>query len=149
MKRGNDVPTLLEYCSDRDIDIDDPRALIEVGDEEEDGAEIRLHTYDHYDPNRRESNSRWGNKGGRCSRRNSHKCLLLAIYYSCIPTVVMNQVDIPGLHAVQSHANMMHPSLIAQMIQSKCIPIIYLRGMKREEWVAPIPGLPCLTGRLF
>lgn len=51
MKRGNDVPTLLEYCSDRDIDIDDPRALIEVGDEEEDGAEIRLHTYDHYDPN--------------------------------------------------------------------------------------------------
>jgi hypothetical protein len=25
---------------------------------------------------------------------------------------------------------------------------IYLRGMKRDEWVAPIPGLPCLTGRL-
>jgi hypothetical protein len=24
----------------------------------------------------------------------------------------------------------------------------YLRGMKREEWVAPIPGLPCLTGWL-
>lgn len=23
---------------------------------------------------------------------------------------------------------------------------LYLRGMKREEWVAPIPGLPCLTG---
>lgn len=23
---------------------------------------------------------------------------------------------------------------------------VYLRGMKREEWVAPIPGLPCLTG---
>lgn len=25
---------------------------------------------------------------------------------------------------------------------------VYLRGMKREEWVAPIPGLPCLTGLL-
>lgn len=25
----------------------------------------------------------------------------------------------------------------------------YLRGMKREEWVAPIPGLPCLTGWLW
>ena len=24
----------------------------------------------------------------------------------------------------------------------------YLRGMKREEWVAPMPGLPCLTGWL-
>lgn len=22
----------------------------------------------------------------------------------------------------------------------------YLRGIKRELWVAPIPGLPCLTG---
>merc|ERR1712093_419682 len=26
---------------------------------------------------------------------------------------------------------------------------IYLRGMKREEWVAPIPGLPCLTGSMI
>jgi len=26
--------------------------------------------------------------------------------------------------------------------------IVYLRGMKREEWVAPIPGRPCLTGLL-
>ena len=25
---------------------------------------------------------------------------------------------------------------------------VYLRGMKREEWVAPIPGRPCLTGWL-
>jgi hypothetical protein len=25
----------------------------------------------------------------------------------------------------------------------------YLRGMNREEWVAPIPGRPCLTGLLF
>ena len=24
--------------------------------------------------------------------------------------------------------------------------LAYLRGIKREEWVAPIPGLPCLTG---
>lgn len=24
--------------------------------------------------------------------------------------------------------------------------IIYLSGMNREEWVAPIPGLPCFTG---
>lgn len=23
---------------------------------------------------------------------------------------------------------------------------IYFRGIKREEWVAPIPGLPCFTG---
>jgi len=23
---------------------------------------------------------------------------------------------------------------------------LYLSGMKREEWVAPMPGLPCLTG---
>ena len=23
---------------------------------------------------------------------------------------------------------------------------IYFNGMKREEWVAPIPGRPCLTG---
>jgi hypothetical protein len=23
---------------------------------------------------------------------------------------------------------------------------IYLSGMNREEWVAPIPGLPCFTG---
>lgn len=22
----------------------------------------------------------------------------------------------------------------------------YLRGMKRDEWVAPMPGLPCFTG---
>jgi hypothetical protein len=26
--------------------------------------------------------------------------------------------------------------------------VVYLRGMKREEWVAPIPGRPCLTGLL-
>ena len=25
---------------------------------------------------------------------------------------------------------------------------VYFRGMKREEWVAPIPGRPCLTGLL-
>ena len=28
-------------------------------------------------------------------------------------------------------------------------PLPYLRGMKREEWVAPIPGRPCLTGLLW
>ncbi|KAB8303578.1 hypothetical protein EYC80_004979 [Monilinia laxa] len=110
MKRGNDISTFLEYRSERDIDIDDPRVLIEV-DEDEDEAEIDLHTCDHYKPNSDEE--------GKCSRRNSHKCLLLAIYYSCLPTVVMNQVDIPGLYAVQSHADMIHPSLITQMIQSK------------------------------
>jgi hypothetical protein len=27
--------------------------------------------------------------------------------------------------------------------------ILYFNGMKREEWVAPIPGRPCLTGLLF
>lgn len=26
------------------------------------------------------------------------------------------------------------------------VRIVYLRGMKRDEWVAPIPGRPCLTG---
>ncbi|KAB8303579.1 hypothetical protein EYC80_004979 [Monilinia laxa] len=54
MKRGNDISTFLEYRSERDIDIDDPRVLIEV-DEDEDEAEIDLHTCDHYKPNRRES----------------------------------------------------------------------------------------------
>ena len=28
------------------------------------------------------------------------------------------------------------------------ISSVYFRGMKREEWVAPIPGRPCLTGLL-
>lgn len=28
------------------------------------------------------------------------------------------------------------------------MPMVYLSGMNREECVAPIPGLPCLTGLL-
>lgn len=26
------------------------------------------------------------------------------------------------------------------------VVVVYFNGIKRELWVAPIPGLPCLTG---
>ena len=31
-------------------------------------------------------------------------------------------------------------------LQRKQYDAFYFRGMNLEEWVAPIPGLPCLTG---
>ena len=33
-----------------------------------------------------------------------------------------------------------------QLIEQRPIFGPHFRGMNREEWVAPIPGLPCLTG---
>jgi hypothetical protein len=33
-----------------------------------------------------------------------------------------------------------------QLIEQKPIFGPHFRGMNREEWVTPIPGLPCLTG---
>ena len=36
-----------------------------------------------------------------------------------------------------------HMTIIDDMV---VLDEVYFNGMNLEEWVAPIPGLPCLTG---